>query len=93
MSEEKFQDEAALKAWLKKNGVDEDDADEAAKILFANKFNKPSTLIDITPDLLQISGVSVPLAMTLSNKLKDKQQQNGKLRCCSRMAFLYSICY
>jgi hypothetical protein len=83
MSEEKFLDAAALEAWLKGKGVDDDDAGEAAKKLLANGFNKPSRLIGITVGELQSDAKIVnPLARELSNKLEKQQQQNGKLRCC-----------
>jgi hypothetical protein len=75
MSEEKFQDAAALKAWLKGKGVDDDDAFEAANQLFAKGFNKPSTLLNITFEILKSEGVADPLALELSHVLKEQQWQ------------------
>jgi hypothetical protein len=34
-----------------------------------------------------------PLIVIAPKPQAQRQQQDGKLRCCSRMAFLYSICY
>jgi hypothetical protein len=92
MSEEKFQDAAALKVWLITKGVDEDDAAVAVDKLFADGFNKPSTLIGITSADLKASGLKIAIAQSLSNLLAPKpEQQNGKLRCCSRIHFCIQL--
>jgi hypothetical protein len=89
MSEEKFQDAAALEAWLvNTKGVDKDDIADAATKLFLKGFNKPSTLIGISSAELREYEIPIPRAKHLSNKLaKDQQQQNGKFRCCSRILY------
>jgi hypothetical protein len=91
MSEEKFQNEADLKAWLITKGVDEEDAETAAPTLHACGFVYPSALIGITSADLKESGLAVPLAYLLCNKLAKEQQQNGELRCCSRIHFRIQV--
>jgi hypothetical protein len=85
MIEEKFQDAAALEAWLKRKGVDEDDVAQAAETLFTVKegkgVKKSTQLLNISSDQLERLGVSILLSVELSNKLKEPQP-NGKLRCC-----------
>jgi hypothetical protein len=73
----KFESKDELGEWLKSRGVDEEDAAEAAEKLFLNKFNKPSRLLGISVEMLQRIALSDPLALELSNKLKQ-QQQDGK---------------
>jgi hypothetical protein len=87
MSEERFQDAADLEAWLKRQYVDPEKAEEAAPIVFDKGFDSPSTLMGISSADLQASHLAIPLAQSLSNKLKPQQQQNGELRCCSRIHF------
>jgi hypothetical protein len=91
MREEKFQNAAALEAWLIGKDVDEEDVAAAADKLFTKGFNKPSTLIGISSDDLNASGLTIPVAQTLSNKLKERQQQNGKLCCCSSVYFVFNL--
>jgi hypothetical protein len=83
MTEEKFQDVAALEAWLIEKQVPVEFATEAAPILFGARYLYPSTLIGISFGPLTRAGISDPVARSLSNKLeKQEQQQHGKLRCC-----------
>jgi hypothetical protein len=66
-------------------GVPETKATAAAVTLFDKAFDSPSTLLGISSADLQASGLAIPLAQLLSNKLKPQQQQDGELRCCSRI--------
>ena len=85
MSEEKFQDAAALEAWLKGKDVDPEKAAAVSQVLFDKEYDFPSTLIGISSDDLKAIGLTIPVAQMLSNKLKERPQQNGELRCCSRI--------
>ena len=78
MSEEKFQDAAALEAWLKGKYVDPENAAEVAPILFTKGFNLPSTLIGISFEELTGYGITIPVAQSLSNKLKEQHQQRDR---------------
>jgi hypothetical protein len=91
MSDEKFQDAAALEAWLIGKDVDPEKAAAVFQALFDKGYDFPSTLIGISFEALTRAGISDPVAQMLSNKLKERQQHNCELRCCSRI-FLYSIC-
>ena len=77
--DEKFSNDDALADWLEKRGVD--DAGEAAAILFAKGFNKPSTLWGISSDDLKEVGFSIPVARYICNKLMIEQKQQ-QVRCC-----------
>jgi len=81
MSEEEFVNEAALEAWLISKDVPAAKAEVAAKKLYATGFDCPSALVGISSDDLKASGLPIPLAQSLKNKLAT-QQQSGKLRCC-----------
>jgi hypothetical protein len=85
MSDEKFQDAAALEAWLIGKDVDPEKAAAVSQVLFDKEYDFPSTLIGISFEALARAGISDPVAQMLSNKLKERQQQNGELRCCSRI--------
>ncbi len=79
MSDEKFQDAEALKEWLIGKKVPELYAEAAAPTLYSAEFYYPSALIDITSADLKDSGLKAAIAQSLSNKLKQQQQQqNGK---------------
>jgi hypothetical protein len=93
MSEEKFQDAAALKAWLIGNDVDPEKAPAVCQTLFDKGYNLPSTLIGISFEELTGCGIGNPVARHISNKLKEQQQPNGKLRCCSRIHFVFSVLF
>jgi hypothetical protein len=80
MSEEKFEDAAALEAWLKGKDVDPVKATAVSEALFNEGYDQPSTLIGITSADLKASGLKPAIAQSLSNKLKE-QQQDGELRC------------
>ena len=84
MSEEEFVNEAALEAWLISKDVPAAKAEVAAKKLYATGFDCPSALVGISSDDLKASGLPIPLAQSLKNKLAT-QQQSGKLRCCRRI--------
>jgi hypothetical protein len=88
MSEEVFVNEAALEAWLISKDVPAAKAEVAAKKLYAAGFDCPSALVGISSDDLKASGLPIPLAQSLRNKLATPQQ-NGKLRCCR---WLFSYC-
>ena len=90
MSEEKFEDAAALEAWLKGKDVDPVKATAVSEALFNEGYDQPSTLIGISSDQLERLGVSILLSVELSNKLKEPQP-NGKLRCCSRIHFCIQL--
>ena len=86
--DKKFESKGELEAWLKSRGVDEEDVAEAAEKLFAKGFNKPSRLFGISVGMLTRAGLSDPLALELSNKLKAQQpQQNGKKK--ARICFSF----
>jgi hypothetical protein len=90
MSEEKFEDAAALEAWLKGKDVDPVKATAVSEALFNEGYDQPSTLIGITSADLKASGLKPAIAQSLSNKLKEPQP-NGKLRCCSRIHFCIQL--
>ena len=69
----KFSNNYELVVWLINQGVGEDDAAEAAATLLPTGFNEPDALWGITSQQLENSGLATPLAMKLSNKLKDRQ--------------------
>ena len=74
MSEDKkFASSNELIDWLKSQGVAEGDARAAALVLFPD-FDEPDALFGISSDDLKSVGLSIPLAMKLSNKLS---QQNA----------------
>jgi hypothetical protein len=60
-------------------GVDEEDVADAAYKLFTKEFNKPSTLIGILSTQLENEGITTPVAVSLSNKLKEQQQNRCNL--------------
>jgi hypothetical protein len=80
MSEERFENAAALEAWLKIKDVDPAKATVVSETLFNEGYNQPSTLIGITSADLKTCGLKPAIAQSLSNKLKE-QQQDGELRC------------
>ncbi|KAL3931283.1 MAG: hypothetical protein SGARI_004247 [Bacillariaceae sp.] len=80
MSEEQFEDAAALEAWLVSRGVLQNKAKDAAGILFTKGFDSPSSLIGISSGDLKESGLSIPTAQTLSNKLREEEQQQPPQR-------------
>ena len=71
----KFESKDELQTWLSSRGIDEEDAGTAASALFTYGFKKQSTLLGISSDYLLRVGLDVPLAMELSNKLQQPQQQ------------------
>ena len=86
MSDKKFEDAEELKAWLIGKGVvAEDEEETASQQLFDKKYNRPSKLVGISSDALLRAGLSDPLAQHISNKLKEQQQQDGEMSCCSRI--------
>jgi hypothetical protein len=90
MSEVKFQDAAALEAWLvETKGVDPAHAAAVFQVLFDAGFDLPSTLIGISSADLRDYEIPIPRAKHLSNKLaKDQQQQDGEFAVA--LLFLYS---
>jgi hypothetical protein len=90
MSEEKFEDADALKAWLTEQQVPEAFAVQVAHTLFANTYVYPSTLRNITQDQLHELQISGAISNTLFNKLKEPppQQQDGEFAVA--LLFLYS---
>jgi hypothetical protein len=85
MSEnQQFASSDDLKQFLVTVGLMEAKAHEAAPLLFDKGYDEPDALYGTTSANLKESGLSIALAQTLSNKLA-KQQQNGKLGCCSRI--------
>ena len=80
----RFSNKDELEYWLKRRGVDDEDAGDAAGKLLARGFNKPSRLLGITVEELKNDvGIQNPLARELMNKLKDypavPQQQQVRL--------------
>lgn len=69
----KFSNNDELVVWLINQGADEDDAANAAAMLLPKGFNEPDALWGITSQQLESNGLATPLAMKLSNKLKDRQ--------------------
>ena len=74
--ETKFGNPDELKRWLiEQRGVREDRADTAAPLLFIKGYDDPSTLLNVSADLLKTdAGLPGPIAVAISNKL----QQQGK---------------
>ena len=70
----KFNSKDDLENWLRSQGVEEAKAGDAAEILFNAGFDNSDTLAGITSQQLQESGLRVPLAVYLSNKLPSSQQ-------------------
>jgi hypothetical protein len=81
MSEEKFQDAAALEAWLIGKKVPKEYAEAAAPSLYLHDFFYPSALIDTPSADLKAIGLTTPVSQSLSNLLAKDQQPDGKLRC------------
>ena len=74
-NDKKFESKDELEAWLKDRGVGKDDVGEAAEKLISKGFNKPSRILGITVEMLQRAEFGDPLALDLSNKLSNDQQQ------------------
>ena len=75
MSEVKnFDSKDELEDWLKIRGVAQVDASAAANVLYPD-FNEQDALLGISSDDLKSVGLSIPLAMKLSNKLKNENWQ------------------
>lgn len=72
-----FADKAALEAWLKGKDVREDEVPVGAiaETLLDKHFTHPFMLIDISSRNLIDSGLTIPVANYVSNKLKDKSGQ------------------
>ena len=65
-----------LEEWLvTARQVDESTAHEAAATLFENGFDSSSILLGITCCTLERNGLSIPVAMTLRNKLEARSWQ------------------
>jgi hypothetical protein len=97
MRDEKFKDAAALEDWLITKGVDEEDVADAADKLYKAGFLYPNNLNGISSAELKARGLKIAIAQELIKKLNDPwvgvtfpppQQQNGKLRCSSRILVL-----
>jgi hypothetical protein len=71
MSEEKFQDAAAVEAWLIGKDVDPEKGAAVSQVLFDEGFNLPSTLIYTSFKELTGYEISDPVAQHLTNKLKE----------------------
>jgi hypothetical protein len=97
MSEnEVFASEDELKVFLSTVGLREVKAAEAARVLFGTEYDEPDAFYEISSDkLVQTAGLTNALAHTLSSKLKKrqhaKQQQDGELRCWSRIQMLLRL--
>ena len=71
-----FKSVSELKEWfVTEKDLDENDATEAAAALFEKGFDCTSTLFGMTNMELEEEGVSSPVAVALSNKLKTSPQQ------------------
>ena len=68
---EEFSDASELKVWLEGKGVREKVASATASTLFQKGFDTPSTLLGISSEQLERSGLSIPNANELSNALKQ----------------------
>ena len=73
-----------IEAIIRRTSEDEKE-ETASQKLFKNKYNRPSKLVGISSDALLRAGLSDPLAQHISNKLKEQQQQDGEMSCCSRI--------
>ena len=60
MSEEEFNDAAALNAWLVSKGVPPHKAAEVAPTLFGKEFDSPATLEGISSTQLEKNGLTTP---------------------------------
>jgi hypothetical protein len=79
MNDETFESAEALKTWLINRDVDSGKAAAACTLLFAAGYDQPSTLIGITVgELARVEGIANPTARSVSNKLKEQQQQDGE---------------
>ncbi len=70
-SGEEFKDASELKVWLEGKGVRKKVASMTASTLFEQGFDTPSTLLGISSEQLERSGLSIPSANELSNVLKQ----------------------
>ena len=84
-----FDSQDQLELWLKNRGVQTDDASTSADVLYPAGFNEEDALLGISSGDLKTVGLSIALAMKLSNKLRNenRQQQQCKstyvsLSCC-----------
>ena len=68
---EEFKDVSELKVWLEGKGVRKKVASTTASTLFKKGFDTPSTLLGISSEQLERSGLSIPFANELSNALKQ----------------------
>ena len=68
---EEFKDASELKVWLEGKGVRKKVASMTASTLFEQGFDTPSTLLGISSEHLERSGLSIPSANELSNALKQ----------------------
>ena len=68
---EEFKDASELKVWLEGKGVRKKVASMTASTLFEHGFETPSTLLGISSEHLERSGLSIPSANELSNALKQ----------------------
>jgi hypothetical protein len=58
-------------------GFDEEDVVDAADILFAKGFNKPSTLIGILSTQLESQGIDTPVAVLV---IEEAAMKNARTR-------------
>ncbi|KAG7341278.1 hypothetical protein IV203_023229 [Nitzschia inconspicua] len=65
-----------LQQWIENKGVSPKKAAQTAATLFKHGFDSPSTLIGISSANLQQVGIPVPVAQSLSNKLKRQDDGN-----------------
>lgn len=75
-----FDSQDQLELWLENRGVQTDDASTAADVLYPAGFNEEDALLGISSDQLQKSGLSIALAMKLSNKLRNENRQPQQIQ-------------
>ena len=75
-SDEDFTSQDKLQRWMEGRGLSPTKASAAAEVLFKNGFDSPSTLIGVSSADLQRAGVSIPIAQSLSNKIKWREEIN-----------------